>query len=227
MAVDRNGADSADDEPPIEVKVTDSRSASSDEDEPVPPPEADGAADVPTDELEDLKAQVAQLDARRQDLLNRLTRAQADFANYRRRTTDEAQEVAKFANQALAFELLSVLDALERAFAAIPSELRLLTWIDGVALIQAQLSRVLETAGVTPIECRAGDSIDVEIHEVVMTEDSEATAVVAELQRGYRMHGRVIRPALVKAGPKPEAKEPPAEDGGAAEASQDEASGAV
>ena len=227
MVSDRNGARGADDEPQIEVKVTDSRSASNLDDDSVWTPDADGAADVPTDELEDLKAEVAQLDARRQDLLNRLTRVQADFANYRRRTTEEAQEVAKFANQAFAFELLSVIDALERAFVSIPSELRLLTWIDGVALIQAQLSRVLETAGVTPIECHAGDPIDVEIHEVVMTEGAEATAVVAEMQRGYRMHGRVIRPALVKAGPKPEAADAPEEDGRSREQSQNDTSGAM
>lgn len=203
MASDRTGADGADEEPPIEVRVTDHRSASALDDNCTEASATDGAPEASADEIEDLKAEVAKLDARRQDVLNRLTRVQADFANYRRRTADEAQEIARFANQALAFEVLSVMDALERAFGSIPPELRLLTWIDGVALIQAQLSRVLETAGVTPIECRAGDPIDIEIHEVVLTEGDEATAVVAEMQRGYRMHDRVIRPALVKAGPKP------------------------
>lgn len=203
MASERNRAEGADDEPPIEVKVTDHRSASNLDDDSGQTSDDLGAAEAPLDELEELKAQVAQLDARRQDLLNRLTRVQADFANYRRRTAEEAQEIGKFANQAFAFELLSVMDALERAFASIPAELRMLTWIDGVALIQAQMSRVLETAGVSPIACCAGDPIDVEIHEVVMTEGDEATAVVAEMQRGYRMHDRVIRPALVKAGPPP------------------------
>lgn len=227
MASEKNGAGGADDEPPIEIKVTDHRSASSLEDDASPAPDADAATEPPTDDFEELKAQIAQLDARRQDLLNRLTRAQADFANYRRRTTEEAQEVARFANQAFAFQVLSVADAFERAFMSIPSELRLLTWIDGIALIQAQLSRVLEAAGVTPIECRAGDPIDVEIHEVVMTDGDEAVAVVDELQRGYRMHDRVIRPALVKAGPEPEADQASGDDAGSADQAQDDASGAV
>ena len=227
MASDRNGAGGAEDEPPIEIKVTDHRSASSSDDDSARTSDEDGSAEGPLDELEDLRAQVAQLDVRRQDLLNRLTRVQADFANYRRRTQDEAQEIAKFANQAFAFELLSVMDALERAFVSIPSELRLLTWIDGVALIQAQLSRVLETVGVTTIACHAGDPIDVEIHEVVMTDGDEATAVVAELQRGYRMHDRVIRPVLVRAGPKPAADDAPDADVGSADASRDNASEAV
>lgn len=227
MVSDQDGAAGADDEPQVEVKVSDHRSASKLDDGPVQTPGDVDTVETPVDELEELKAQVTQLDARRQDVLNRLTRAQADFANYRRRTTEEAQEIAKFANQAFAFELLSVMDALERAFASIPSELRLLTWIDGMALIQAQMRRVLETAGVSPIECRAGDPIDVEIHEVVMTDGDEATTVVAEMQRGYRMHDRVIRPVLVKAGPKPPADEALDADAGSADQPRDNASEAV
>lgn len=227
MASDTRGANGADDEAELEVKVTDHRSASNLDDDSAQTSGDGDTSETAADELEDLKAQVAQLDARRQDVLNRLTRAQADFANYRRRTTEEAREIAKFANQAFAFELLSVMDALERAFTSIPSELRLLTWIDGVALIQAQMSRVLETAGVSAIECRAGDLIDVEVHEVVMTEGDEATAVVAVMQRGYRMHDRVIRPVLVKAGPKPPAKEELDEPAGLADQPRDNASEAV
>ena len=228
MTSENNGAGGADPDPPIEVKVTDHRSASSlEEDAASPAPGTDAESEQAADVCEDLRAQVAQLDSRRQDLLNRLTRVQADFANYRRRTTEEAQELTRFANQAFAFEMLSVLDALERAFSSIPSELRLLTWIDGIALIQAQLSRVLDAAGVVPIECRAGDPIDVAIHEVVLTDGDEATTVVAEMQRGYRMHDRVIRPALVKAGPKPESDQTPDDDAGPADQSQTNASGSA
>lgn len=228
MATEHDGVGGADDEPPIEVRVTDHRSASRlDEDGTAAPAVADAGPEPTTDDPEELRAQIAKIDARRQDVLNRLTRAQADFANYRRRTTEEAKEIARFANQAMAFELLSVLDAFERAFVSIPSELRLLTWIDGMALIQAQLSRVLEASGVTPIQCRAGDPIDVSIHEVVLTEGEAATAVVAEMQRGYRMHDRVIRPALVKAGPEPTADEPPADDQGLVDQSPADASGDV
>ena len=210
MASDNNGAGGADDEPPIEVKVTDHRSASKLEDD--EPPLGDGKPDESIDAVAELEAQVAQLEGRRQELLNRLTRVQADFANYRRRTSEEAQEIAQFANQAFALEMLSVLDAFERAFSALPSELRMLTWIDGVGLIQAQLSRVLETAGVTSIECRVGDPIDVAIHDVVMTEGDKAAAVAAVLQPGYRMHDRVIRPVLIKAGPLPEDTQPSGDD---------------
>lgn len=227
MASERRGANGADDEAQLEVKVTDHRSGSNLDDGSAQTQGDGDTAEAAADELEELRAQVAQLDARRQDVLNRLTRAQADFANYRRRTTEEAREIATFANQAFAFELLSVMDALERAFTSIPSELRLLTWIDGVALIQAQMSRVLETAGVSAIECRVGDPIDVEIHEVVMTEGDETTAVVAVMQRGYRMHDRVIRPVLVKAGPKPPATEELDEDAGPADQPPNNASEAV
>lgn len=227
MATARTDADDVGEEPQIEVTVTDHRSASALDENSNEAAETDGAPEAPVDEIEALKAEVAKLDARRQDVLNRLTRAQADFANYRRRTADEAREIAKYANQAFAFELLSVMDALERAFGSIPRELRLLTWIDGVALIQAQLSRVLETAGVTQIACRPGDPIDVEIHEVVLTEGDEAAAVSAEMQRGYRMHDRVLRPALVKAGPKPPADESADADAGSADQARVDSSESV
>lgn len=227
MASEHHGAGGAD-EPPIEVNVTDRRSvATPDRNDSSAEPDAATACEATTDGEEALEAQVARLDARRQDLLNRLTRVQADFANYRRRTSEESQEIARFANQTIAFELLSVLDAFERAFGSIPSELRLLTWIDGMALIEAQLRRVLEAAGVTPIECQVGDPIDVAIHEVVMTDGDAATAVVAEMQRGYRMHDRVIRPTLVKAGPEPATDEAPGQDAGQVEPSPDVASGAA
>ena len=227
MASEHNGAGGAD-EPPIEVSVTDRRSVSNlDSDDSSAEPDEATACEATADGEEDLEAQVARLEARRQDLLNRLTRVQADFANYRRRTSEESQEIARFANQAMAFELLSVLDAFERAFGSVPSELRLWTWIDGIALIQAQLRRALEASGVTPIECQVGDPIDVAIHEVVMTDGDAATAVVAEMQRGYRMHDRVIRPTLVKAGPKPAPDEVPGDGAGRAEPPPDDASGAA
>ena len=103
---------------------------------------------------------------------------------------------------AIAFDILRVIDGLERAFQTLPGELRLLSWVDGIALTQAQLAGVLEAHGVTPIECKRGDAIDTTIHEVVMSDEGDGPMAVAEqLQRGYRMHDRVLRPTLVKAAP--------------------------
>ncbi len=234
----------ADADPPLEVKVTDRRSAALDADDPPPQPpaaaevaavDADAAAaaadaaaadavadtaagdagnaagDADNDAEPSLQEQLQRLERRHQDVLNRLTRAQADFANYRRRTQDQASDAAQAADRAFALELLRVVDAFERAFAALPAQLHALTWVEGILLVYQQVGGVLGSKGVEPIACNPGDAIDVEVHEVVMTEGDAAAAVVEEVQRGYRMHGRVIRPALVRAGPAPPDDEAPAE----------------
>ena len=173
------------------IRVTDRRAASSSDDQ------SESEAGQP-----ESGEAASDLAPRHRDVLNRLTRSQADFANYRRRTEAEAQERALFANLAIAFDILRVIDGLERAFATLPGELRLLSWVDGIALTQAQLMGVLEAHGVKPIECNRGDPIDTSIHEVVMSDDGDGPMAVAEqLQRGYRMHDRVLRPTLVKAAP--------------------------
>ena len=175
------------------IRVTDKRAASRTEDQ---------QESLDGDSTQDAVLDDSDLERRHRDLLNRLTRVQADFANYRRRTESEAKDIAAFANQKVAFDILRVLDGFERAFQALPAELRLLSWIDGVALTHAQLYGVLEAQGVKPIECKAGDPIDTTIHEVVMSEDGEGPMAVAEeLQRGYRMQDRLLRPTLVKAAP--------------------------
>jgi molecular chaperone GrpE len=174
------------------IRVTDRRAASGAEDQ---PPADAGSSETPTDDAPDLER-------RHRDVLNRLTRVQADFANYRRRTEADARERTLFANMAIAFDILRVIDGFERAFQTLPGELRLLSWVDGIALTQAQLLGVLEAHGVTPIECKRGDPIDTAIHEVVMSDEGDGSMAVAEqLQRGYRMQDRVLRPTLVKAAP--------------------------
>ena len=212
MSSDETGSKDVEEQESSAVKVTDHRSASRAETDESMASEAEASASNETDDPEVLKSRIEELNSRHTDILNRLTRTQADFANYRRRTGEDARELANYANQSFAFELLRVLDGFDRAFAAISDDLRQLTWIDGVALIQAQLRGVMESAGVKQIECRAGDPIDVELHEVVVTEGAEAEVVIDQIQSGYRMHERVIRPVLVKAGPKPEDETPSASE---------------
>ena len=189
----------------LEGKVTDRRSGSPDEDSLEGSLELDKddsvSAENPGDPQE-LRERLEKLEARHQDVLNRLTRAQADLANVKRRAETKASDVARYANQAMAFEVLRVLDGFERAFTSLPAELRSLTWIDGVALIQAQLRGALEAWGVTMIRTEVGEDVDIEVHEVVTTDGDDADAVLEVVQPGYRMHDRVLRPVLVKAGPK-------------------------
>jgi molecular chaperone GrpE len=177
-----------------DFKVTDKRAAAS-----MPEPESEASGDGAEDPYE-------VLEKRHQNVMDRLTRAHADFANFRRRAELEAQELAKFANQALALDVLRVVDGLDRAFRSLPSSLRHITWIDGIALVQAQLHGVLEAHSVTQIECKLGEPVDITVQEVVVTDEVEGPLVVLEeLQRGYRMHDRVLRPTQVRLGPRPDA----------------------
>ena len=103
----------------------------------------------------------------------------------------------------MTLELLRVIDDFERAFMALPPELRTLTWIEGVYMIGQKLFALLQARGLSPIEAQ-GQEFDPFLHEAVLREEgaegSDALVVVQELQRGYRFHERVIRPTMVKVG---------------------------
>jgi molecular chaperone GrpE len=126
-------------------------------------------------------------------------RAAADLSNYRRRVEDERETVARFANALLISKLLSVLDDFDRALENVPPDTDD-SWVDGVRLVERKLRNVLESEGVTPIEA-AGLPFDPNLHEAVVheeTADHPDNQVIDELQRGYRLHDRVLRPALVR-----------------------------
>ncbi len=139
---------------------------------------------------------------RAEELAGRWQRTQADFINYKRRSEQERAELAKLANLSLIARILPVLDDFERAMATPSRELHSLTWLGGIALIQHKLQYLLEQEGLIPIEA-LGKDFDPTLHEAVMLEEGVSpheSKVVAELQRGYKLHDRVLRPALVKVG---------------------------
>ncbi|MSQ26997.1 MAG: nucleotide exchange factor GrpE [Dehalococcoidia bacterium] len=126
-------------------------------------------------------------------------RSAADFVNYRRRAEQERSESIRFGNASLILHLLPVIDDLERALQNLPKELLGLTWVDGIHLIHRKLAAVLEAQGTRPIEA-VGHAFDPNLHEAVLREPGDEGKVLSELQRGYTLHGRVIRPSLVKVG---------------------------
>ncbi|HEY8477480.1 MAG TPA: nucleotide exchange factor GrpE [Chloroflexota bacterium] len=154
---------------------------------------------TPVDDVEALRQRVAELERKAEERLQQWQRVQADFINFRRRVEQEREEQAKFAASTLVADLLSVLDDFERAFQTLPVDLQRLTWIGGVALIHRKLEAILERHGLQPIEA-LGKEFDPYEHEAVLREDDTSTKVVAELQRGYKLHNRVLRPTLVKLG---------------------------
>jgi molecular chaperone GrpE len=149
-----------------------------------------------------LEEQLDSLRAEKDEQFRSWQRTQADFVNYRRRAEQERADLIRMAEAGLMSDLLPVLDDLERAIASLPSDLRGLTWVDGVLLIERKLDALLEQHGLKPIEA-LGKEFDPNEHEAVLRDGDpgEATTVTAELQRGYRLHDRVLRPTLVKVGP--------------------------
>ena len=134
-----------------------------------------------------------------QRYLENWRRAEADFENYKRRVEQERAESAKFAGMALILNVLPIVDDLERAFKSIPEKLAHLTWTDGIRLIHRKLQATLEAQGVTEIKA-LGETFDPSVHEAVGQTAGEEGKVVEEAQKGYKLHGRVIRPAFVIVG---------------------------
>ena len=146
-----------------------------------------------------LKQSLAEEKARAEGYLANWQRAQADFINYKRRSEQDKDEVSKFANALLMLNLLPILDDLERAFTSIPPHLAQLTWVDGIRLIERKLQASLEVQGLSQIKA-LGEPFDPKFHEAAMDGKGKEGIVVEELQKGYKLHDRVIRPAMVVVG---------------------------
>ncbi|MDP2660180.1 MAG: nucleotide exchange factor GrpE [Dehalococcoidia bacterium] len=165
-----------------------------------------GPGGPPTEEVaaerEDVESLKNQLDEERQKAETYLTnwqRIQADFVNYKRRTEQERGDATKFSNVMLILNLLPAVDDLERALNTVPTNLAGLTWFEGLRLIYRKLMASLESQGLQAIDAE-GKDFDPNLHEAVMHSEGEEGKVLQELQRGYRLHDRVIRPAMVRVG---------------------------
>ena len=140
-----------------------------------------------------------------EELTNDYKRLAADFANYRKRNEAERSEFAKFAKADLIAKLLDVLDGYDRALATVPDELKGQPWVEGMWLVERKLRRVLDTEGLEPIDS-IGKPFDPYLHEAVahVESDQPEGTVIEEHQKAYRLHDRLIRPALVTVAKKKE-----------------------
>lgn len=165
-------------------------------------PPADGSEDSPqpASGLSGVTAggELQKLTAERDTLLDRLARMQADFENARKRVARDQHEFREYALADALKTLLPVLDSFERALqagAGEKSELR-----NGVDLIYKQLQDALAKLGLRPVPAK-GEPFDPRWHEaieMVDTTDAEDHAVIEELQRGYKLKDRLLRPAMVR-----------------------------
>ena len=146
------------------------------------------------------------------DLSERLLRMQADFDNFRQRAQREKDEARQFANQSLIERQLPVLDNFEMALAAAKDADPAIR--DGVQMIYDQLLGILRESGVETIDA-VGEEFDPNLHEAISQQETaevEPGMVVEQVQRGYRLNERLVRPARVVVAKAPEAAEQPAED---------------
>lgn len=135
-----------------------------------------------------------------EDYLDRWRRERAEFSNYKKRSEKEKEELVKLANALLVAKILPILDDFDRGAATLPTELRDMTWLDGVFLIQRKLQLALEQEGLVAFG-EVGDKFDPNLHEAVLHEETGEQKdghITAVLQKGYRLGDRVLRPAMVK-----------------------------
>ncbi|WP_255639738.1 nucleotide exchange factor GrpE [Aquibacillus saliphilus] len=149
--------------------------------------------DTVNSELESVKQE-------KEEVYQRMLRVQAEFDNFRKRTQREKEADRKYKSQSLATELLPVVDNFERALNTEVKDESTASFIEGVKMVYRQLTAALEKEGIEVVKTE-GEVFDPQVHQAVMqVEDDqyESNVVVEELQKGYKLNDRVIRPAMVK-----------------------------
>ena len=156
-------------------------------------------AQTPAQEIERLQQELLARTREAESLQDRNLRLMAEFDNARKRAAREREDYARYANEPLIRDLLPVLDNFDRALQAAKSEAAAAAVTAGVELIQRELRRVIEKCGVASFSS-VGQPFDPERHEAIArvhTAEHPEMTVIAETARGYLLHGRVLRPAMV------------------------------
>jgi molecular chaperone GrpE len=150
--------------------------------------------------LKEMEAKFEAKEEEAKETYERLLRVSADFENYKKRAAREMEEFRKYANQSLLKEMLSVVDNLELAINSTnDGEKSDQSLIKGLNLTFNEILKVFEKFNVKPIEAR-GKTFDPAFHEAVMreeTDDYPENTVISEFQKGYLIHDRLLRPAMV------------------------------
>lgn len=152
------------------------------------------------EQLKEAEAKIAELEAKIEELENRYLRLQADFENSRRRARLDMEAAQKYRVQNLATDLLQSLDNFERALNIKTENEETKSILKGMEMVYKGIMDALKREGVEPIES-VGQPFDPYKHQAVMQvqeEGYDSNVVIEELQKGYMLKDRVIRPAMVK-----------------------------
>ncbi|MGD9300716.1 MAG: nucleotide exchange factor GrpE [Desulfobacterales bacterium] len=180
-------------------RTTEPEAAAEDKEDFQGQPEQKDQAEV-DDPIKDLEAQLEAKDKEAQENYDRLLRVSAEFENYKKRASRELKEFRKFANQSLIKEMLSVIDNLELAMNSANGHKTVdQSLLQGLEMTYKEILKVFEKFNVKPIEAK-GQIFDPAFHEAVMQEETDEVAdntVINELQKGYMIHDRLLRPSMV------------------------------
>src|SRR5689334_7274820 len=168
------------------------------------PPAAEASA--PVDELETLRAELAEIEQKADEYLRLAQRTQADFINYRRRVDEERAQQARDANVAFLQKLFPILDDFERALGSASEADRQSGWFQGVQLVERNLRGLLAADGVEAIDAQPGAEFDPRLHEAVgsiPSQDQSEGRILHVARQGYRKTDRVLRPTQVVVAARP------------------------
>lgn len=166
----------------------------------------------PPSELDQLKQQLAELQKLADTYKDQLLRKAAEFENYKRRTEAEVQNLIRNANEGLILAIIPILNDFVRSLKAGAENRDYDSFYKGVELIYTKLTKLLESQGLTPFES-VGKPFDVEYHDALLQvprNDVPPHTVIEEIERGYKLHDKVLRHAkvIVSAAPQPEEPTP-------------------
>lgn len=146
---------------------------------------------------ESLEERLKKCEAERNEYLAGWQRAKADFINYKKDELKRLEEVARYGNEKLIEEMISILDSFDLGIAAMEKN----GPVDkGIYIIRTQIEDLLKKYGLSRIQVKIGELFDPAVAEVITEEESEMPAgtVIEEIEAGYKLYDRVIRPARVK-----------------------------
>lgn len=152
--------------------------------------------------IEQLRQMLADEQKKSAEHFDGFQRARADFANLKRRTEAERNNLNAEAKEKLLVKVLPVVDDFERALQSMPETLKGEPWINGVTMIEKKLKTLLEQENIAEIPA-LGQEFDPRLHEAVQKDeegDGEKDVVSAVYQKGYKLGDKVIRAAVVKVG---------------------------
>ncbi|MCF8110213.1 MAG: nucleotide exchange factor GrpE [Desulfobacteraceae bacterium] len=159
------------------------------------------AGQAETEDIEELKKDLASAKAEAAETYDRLLRLSAEFENYKKRVQRQMEDHKKYANEDLIKDLLSVVDNLERALNATGERKKDTdaSMAEGIEMTLNEILKILKKYNVTPVEA-LGKPFDPTYHEALMQEETDEypeNTVIGEMQKGYLLHDRLIRPAMV------------------------------